>query len=85
MSWPAQSPDLNPIENLWYILKRQIHKTHPDLSTLPGGPAKVQEAILKYASEVWKTMSASTISRLIESMPGRMQEVIKRKGYNTHY
>ena len=29
MNWPANSPDLNPIENVWNVWKRNIEKRRP--------------------------------------------------------
>ncbi|KAJ5644671.1 hypothetical protein N7507_010682 [Penicillium longicatenatum] len=36
MEWPPYSPNLNPIENLWALLKAAILKQHPELMHLPN-------------------------------------------------
>ncbi|KIJ15274.1 hypothetical protein PAXINDRAFT_40169, partial [Paxillus involutus ATCC 200175] len=41
MVWPAQSPDLNPIEHLWFILKRRLAE-YPEP---PKGIAELWERV----------------------------------------
>ena len=72
LSWPAQSLDLNPIENLWTILKRRLNR----YDTPPKG-------ILELWSHVEETFPSITVDdckRLIESMPRRIAAVLKSKG-----
>ena len=72
--WPGNSPDLNPIENLWHLMKNKVSEKH--LSSL----AAVRTAI----KEVWvREISANYCCKLINSMPRRRQEVIKSKGGHT--
>jgi len=35
MAWPPYSPDLNPIENLWALLKAKIYELHPEIKGMP--------------------------------------------------
>ena len=75
MTWPSQSPDLNPIENLWEILERQIRtKNYSN-----------RQELFEALAEKWQNMELTIIERLLESMPRRCQAVIKNKGYYTKY
>ena len=77
MQWPAWSPDLNPIEHLWYYLKTQ-------LAAYPETPKGIHELWGK-AQEEWEKISVEKVQVLIESMPRRMEAVIKAKGgYTKH-
>lgn len=73
--WPGNSPDLNPIENLWSILKRRVDKQKPTNSD------KLQALIM----QEWAAISQDVAQKLIDSMPGRIAEVLKKKGQHCKY
>lgn len=73
--WPGNSPDLNPIENLWSIIKRRVDKKKPTHSD------KMQALIV----QEWTAISQDLVQKLIESMPGRIAEVLKKKGQHCKY
>ena len=76
IEWPGNSPDLNPIENLWSLLKRKLRKiTNPN-----------KEILLKNIHKIWKTeINQSILSNLAESMPNRIKKVLLAKGDTTKY
>src|SRR3979490_2242067 len=72
-----QSPDLNPIEHLWDHAKNRL-KEYP---TPPKGVWQIWERV----EEVWNNIPPELCQNLIESMPRRLEAVIKAKGGNTKY
>ncbi len=59
LDWPANSPDLNPIENLWGIVKRKMRDTRPN-------NADELKATVK---ETWASIPPQQCHKLITSMP----------------
>lgn len=84
VDWPAYSPDLNPIENLWKMLKEGIYERFPLLATAPKNANSLQW-LCEAAIEVWEDLKEELIDRLIESMPRRLEAVIAHDGWYTKY
>lgn len=72
---PAQSPDLNPIENLWSIVDKAYAKRGPNF-------ASVHYRIIE---EEWYKLDPDLLKRLVYSMPRRCQAVIDNNGGMTKY
>ena len=71
LEWAGNSPDLNPVENLWKILKDGVSKKKPRTKT------ELISAIIK----VWTHEISNDVLRdLSESMPKRIKAVLKAKG-----
>ena len=78
MEWPAQSPDLNIIiENIWLYMKRELQKSAVDIAT--------KNDLLREIQSVWRNIELDYIRNLYQSIPDRLDNVIKMKGHLTKY
>ena len=75
LDWPGNSPDMNPIENIWDYIQRKIDDCH----------FKTKDDLYDKDKEEWKSLPKSYIENLIDSMPRRIDTVIKAKGGSTRY
>ncbi|KAG3113832.1 hypothetical protein PI125_g6969 [Phytophthora idaei] len=77
LDWPARSPDLNPIENVWAMMARIVYHN----GKLYDSVAEMRAAIIA----AWEALDASYLGKLVDSMPKRCIEVIAKQGNKTHY
>ena len=76
LAWPAQSPDLNPIENLWKTLKDEVQT-----KSRPKNVDEMQTAL----HAAWQAVPPSALESLVASMPDRIKAVLAAKGGSTRW
>ncbi len=69
------SPDLNPIEHLWGILKRKVEERK--VSNIH----QLRDVFM----EEWKRTPVATCEALVNSMPKRIKVVLENNGAHTNY
>ena len=78
MMWPARSPDLNPIENLWGQITRKL-----DLLVDIQGEATSANQLWQRVQACANQINQSTFKNLYNSMLKRIRLVIEKDGYYT--
>ena len=76
MDWPAVSPDMNPIENVWSHMKRQLKKRN-----FPQNP----DALFATLSDIWDELTEDYIQNLTQLMRRRVRALQQANGSHTKY
>ncbi|GBM82874.1 Transposable element Tcb2 transposase [Araneus ventricosus] len=77
MSWPPNSPDLNPMEHIWDVTERQLKTQTPPCPNI----SNLRDRCL----DIWYNLSPVMYQKLVASMPRRVAAVLKAKGGATRY
>ena len=77
LPWPSQSPDMNPIENLWGILDRNLRKKKRKPSSKPE--------LLALLRQTWQEIPQDDIRQLIKAMIRRVPVLKTARGMSTKY
>ena len=77
MEWLPMSPDLNPIENIWSILQKEVYKK----KKVYKNTTELWDAI----TSAWHALPLETFRNLYDSIPGRLIKVLEEKGERISY
>lgn len=83
LDWPPYSPDLNPIEHVWWLLKKMLVDQYPQLSESKGESEDDVKALEEALKDCWDQLPGETFDALYQSMPDRVEACIQANGWHT--
>ena len=75
LPWPANSPDLNPIENIWGYISSELSKK--EIKSINDMKTQILN--------IWENLDPFYLQKLADSLPRRLREVIESNGKHTNY
>lgn len=75
LPWPANSPDLSPIENVWSCIAKKLQ----------GMAFRNADALFEAISHEWHQFPLETLQKLYDSMPHRLMSVRRARGAAIRY
>ena len=74
LPWPAVSPDMNPIENVWAVLGKKVHKANPQ--------PKSSDELFDCLNTAWNSIDANFIEKLKPGMRKSLNAVKQSNGWH---
>jgi len=84
MAWPPNSPDLNPIENIWALFKKEFHSRWSARRAISSAAIKFPE-MKTMLIESWEALPVELFRVVADSMPRRVRLALKASGGPINY